>query len=98
MMADNVYSEVSDARFRWAVESALIPQMHFVCKSRVSCAGRRPNATGVSYSSLGFAAGDPWKTSKTEFDTKGVAQNRLERRWRSQRVATANLGSLDGDA
>ena len=28
-------------------------------QSRVTCAGRRPNATGVSYSSLGVAAGDP---------------------------------------
>ena len=33
-----------------------------------------------------------------EFDTKGVAPNRLERRWRSQLVFTANLVLLLADA
>ncbi len=41
---------------------------------RVACADHRSNATGVSDSSLGVAAGDPRKTPKTDSDTNGVAE------------------------
>ena len=59
---------------------------------RVACADHRSNATGVSDSSLGVAAGDPRKTPKTD------SENHLERLWRSNLVADQNLGSPDGDA
>ena len=60
-------------------------------------AGRRPNATGVYYSSLGVAAGDPRKTPRTDSDAKGVAES-SGTPLAFASLPDRNLGSPGGDA